>query len=357
MSNTNNQPYWTWYNLCLGISVPYTCLAHVWVFGIRGLRDIVKRPVGVLTIEGKKVAVVTGANTGIGFETAKSLAVEYGWEVVLACRSKDKAIQAMIAINQESKSGGKAVVLEEPLDLSSFESVENFSKAIQRRYEKVDVLVNNAGRNSSGKSGKLNLLFQSNFLGHFLLTNSLLDQLKGGRIINLSSVMHHFSGIEPKLTDYWKSVALYRPDSPPEVYSASKLAAILFTNELNRRYGESHNITSMAVNPGSCASDIWRDFPKPLKAVFRVVFLTPKQASAPAVAAAVHESWGKDVTYLQPYWMPNEGSPPLPFTEMLGPYVGFIATPPRLPPGGGLQEAHSLWDLSAELTSASSIRD
>ena len=86
-----------------------------------------------------------------------------------------------------------------------------------------------------------------------------------------------------------------------------------------------------------------------MKAVFRTVYLSPKQGSAPAVAATVQSDWDSDVVYLQPYWMPGD-SIPLPFTEMMGPYVGHRPTVPRLPPGGGLQEATALWDLSYELT-------
>lgn len=353
MKTYSDQPYWTSFNLCMLLSLPYTCLAHLWVFGIQGQRNIINEPNTLIEEKKeKKVAIVTGSNTGIGFETAKTLVLDYGWEVILACRSHDKAVQAMEAINRElpTENPGRAVVLDQPLDLSSFESVQAFSKKIETKYTKIDALVNNAGRNTSGKSGEFNLLFQSNFLGHFLLTNILLDKLKGGgRIVNLSSVMHHFSGTQSKLTDYWKSVALYSPDQPTETYSASKLGAILFTNELNRRFGKSHAIRSIAVNPGSCASDIWRGFPKLMKAVFRTVYLSPKQGSAPAVAATVQSDWDSDVVYLQPYWIPGD-SIPLPFTEMMGPYVGHRPTVPRLPPGGGLQEATALWDLSYELT-------
>jgi NAD(P)-dependent dehydrogenase (short-subunit alcohol dehydrogenase family) len=365
------------FNPSIALSVVYTCLAHIWVFGIRFQRKILQRlPPPTTITSNKKVAIVTGSNTGIGYEAAKTLVVDYGWEVILACRSRDKALQAMEAINREANNnnsnnrGGRAIVLDDALlDLSSFDSVRQFAASVQTKYDSIDVLINNAGLNTSGKSGdNLDLLFQSNFLGHFLLTNLLMKQLKegrsGGRIVNLSSVMHHFMGSLPKDTvEYWKSVALYSPDGPhPHVYGASKLAMIFWTQELNRRYYSSHdknsNIRSIAVNPGSCASDIWRGFPTVLRNIFRYVYLSPEQGSVPVVAAAVQEDWEENVTYLQPYWNNNNyhgttrttTTPMIPFTEMLGPYVGFAPATPRLPPGGGLEEGKALWEMSEELT-------
>jgi NAD(P)-dependent dehydrogenase (short-subunit alcohol dehydrogenase family) len=330
-------------------AVIYTLASHVWVHGIRGSHII--NPLPPATGE-HKLAIVTGSNTGIGYETARALVVDYGWEVVLACRSKDKAIRAMLSINEEAKSGGKAVVLEQPLDLSNFESVEKFADAVKSQYEykNIDVLINNAGRNTSGKSQNgLDLMFQSNFLGHFCLTQKLTEKLKGGRIVNLSSVMHHFATNKPKTVEFWKSLAMYNATPPPEGYSASKLGAILFSSELNRRYGASHNIHSLAVNPGGSSTDIWRDFPPFLVFLMGLVYLSPIQASAPSIAAAVQEDWG-DTIYLQPHWLPDESVTPFPPFEMLAPYVGYMSTKPRLPEDGGMEAGKALWDVSEELT-------
>jgi NAD(P)-dependent dehydrogenase (short-subunit alcohol dehydrogenase family) len=336
---------------CMPLSLAYTCIAHCWIFlSQNNIQNSLPPGDGE-----KKVAVVTGSNTGIGFETAKTLAVDYGWEVILACRSRDKAVRAMESINEASKnSNGNAVVMDHPLDLSDFDSVRKFSEAIRERYPTVNVLINNAGLNTSGRSNdNLDLLFQSNFLGHFLLTNLLIDNLKGGRVINLSSVMHHFSGSRPKDQQFWRSVATYSPDPPPESYSASKLAMVFFSQELNRRLGESHNVRSIAVNPGSVASDIWRGFPGWLQTIFGYVYLSPQQGCAPAVAAAVMSAPKEKDVYLQPYWIPNNKSRPMiPFTEMLGPYIGYTATTPRLSTNGGFEEAKALWQVSEDLTMA-----
>jgi NAD(P)-dependent dehydrogenase (short-subunit alcohol dehydrogenase family) len=249
------------------------------------------------------VAIVTGSNTGIGFHTARSLVLEHGMIVILACRSRDKATAAVAKINSElqqqqqggssktaaaaaatTKTGGAMAIFVYPLDLSSFDSVREFARVVRQQYKEIHVLVNNAGRGSLGVAGQsslekvvrvangeqqrqevveLDLLFQSNFLGHFLLTRLLLKDnmlAKNARIVNLSSVMHHFCGGVPGGLDLespsgWKSVAMAH-QRPLDTYSFSKLAAILFTIELNRRHyhnagNTSTMIRSIAVNPGA----------------------------------------------------------------------------------------------------------
>mmetsp|Transcript_21110 Transcript_21110/g.43200 ORF Transcript_21110/g.43200 Transcript_21110/m.43200 type:complete len:391 (-) Transcript_21110:2265-3437(-) len=322
----------------------------------------------------RKVCIVTGSNTGIGFETSKAL-VERGYEVVLACRSRDKAVKAVESINtcagssntgganrsttcstSSSQCGGRAVFLH-PLDLSSFESVRSFAKAIQERYDSIDVLVNNAGLNTSGNSeNNLDLCFQANHLGHFLLTSELMDALLrdgGGRVINLSSVMHHYADGDgsPHSYDYWKRVAQYDDSRKHSAYTPSKLAALLFTLELNRRYGDK-GLQSIAVNPGAVSSDIWRNTPRWLVAIFKLVYLTCRQGSTTSVAAATCD-FPKDVTYLQPYWLPSFMKVAFPPMEMLGPYVGYRVTEPRFPADGegGLVTARHLWEASEELAS------
>ena len=248
------------------------------------------------------VAIVTGSNTGIGFETAKRLAVVYGMTVILACRSRDKAKRAVQEINrhiqqqqqqqqqkdsssQQRRQQGKAIFVH-PLDLCSFESIHEFVQHVKQDYRKIHVLVNNAGRNTSGESPQhgragnsknksLDLLFQANFVGHYLLTAELLpllqqplnnnntnnksnDDNEVARIVNLSSVMHHYCGDhthELHQVDFWHRVAWFAT-RPTNTYALSKLAALLFTVELNRRYFDTdqnpktNRVRSVAVNPG-----------------------------------------------------------------------------------------------------------
>jgi NAD(P)-dependent dehydrogenase (short-subunit alcohol dehydrogenase family) len=343
-----SHPYYpsSWCNPLQPVAVVYMAISHLLLIG-RNAPKSLPEPTPENT---NKVAIVTGANTGIGYETARTLVVDYGWDVVLACRSTQKAVRAMLDINEEPRrNGGEAIVLMQPLDLSRFGSIQLFVDEFRERFPKVDVLINNAGINTSGKSGRLDLLFQSNFLGHFLLTRQLieaaaLNKEHDSHVINLSSAMHHFSGRRALDENYWKSVALHTDnDRPPETYAASKLAAILFSHELTRRY----DLRSTAVNPGSATSDIWRGFPQWIQQVMKVFFLTPRQACRPVVAAAVQRI---NATYLQPYWQLDYDRPPFPAMEMLGPYVGYAATAPRLPMDGGYEAAQALWKVSEELT-------
>jgi NAD(P)-dependent dehydrogenase (short-subunit alcohol dehydrogenase family) len=177
--------------------------------------------------------------------------------VILATRSRDKGEQAAARIRSK---GGNAMFVH-PLDLSSFESVREFARVIRERYPTIHCLVNNAGINTPGliSEDHLDLLFQSNFLGHYLLTAELwdvLDKNNRARIINVSSVMHHFCGnFDIENIDFWKRVASPIDSNKQHgvtkhyTYSLSKLAAILFSMELNQRYGD--QVRSIAVNPGA----------------------------------------------------------------------------------------------------------
>lgn len=310
----------------------------------------------------RKVCICTGSNCGVGYETSKEL-VQQGYEVVLACRSRDKALQAAEAINSEvakdDSSSGRAVFVH-PLDLSSFDSVRSFCEAIKDKYDGIDVLINNAGLNTSGKSEKgLDLCFQSNFLGHFLLTEQLMDRLLangGGRVINLSSVMHHYADgkelppHQPHTYEYWKQVAQYNEERTSSAYTPSKLAALFFSLELNKRYGEK-GLRSIAVNPGAVNSNIWRNTSRWLVKLFGLIYLTSAQGCSTSVAAATQE-FDDDVVYLQPYWLPRWMKLAFPAMEMLGPYVGWRITKPRLPEDGaeGMNTSMHLWKASEELT-------
>ena len=160
--------------------------------------------------EGHSVAIVTGSNTGIGYETALEL-VNQGYTVILACRSRDKGQAAADQINDSisaanvnqdggiKPSTGKALFLH-PLDLSSLQSVKSFAEAFESKYSHLNILINNAGINTTGKSvDGMDLCFQTNFVGHYLLTRLLLSKLlkaknlfgsgdvvESGRVVNLS---------------------------------------------------------------------------------------------------------------------------------------------------------------------------
>lgn len=352
--------------------------------------------------EEKPIALVTGANTGIGFETAASL-VERGYDVILGCRSRDKGESAVSLINErinnrpsKASSCGNAIFLH-PLDLSSLESVRTFAEMFAQKYSCLNILVNNAGINSTGKSiDGLDLCFQTNFVGHYLLTRILLPLLlkaknftrtssgeikeQSGRIVNLSSVTHHFARADEERdhglqrdsnqgtgmgcntngthdAEWWRGCAT--PGTSNNTYKESKLAAIIFTNELNRRFG-GDGLRAVAVSPGAVNSDIWRTMPKiSLGNAIRHLYLTSKQGSITSVVAAVG-NLPSGAVYLQPYWLPQsnaisvmEGQTPsfsrwykcpFPVFEMMGPYIGYAVTDPRLPADGNASSV-ALWDV------------
>ena len=336
------------------------------------------------------IAIVTGSNTGIGFETASSL-VEIGYDVILACRSRDKGEHAVKAINErhmDKITKGNAIFLH-PLDLSSLESVRGFVDCFTAKYQHLNILVNNAGINFSGKSvDGLDLCFQTNFVGHYLLTRLLIPQLlkaknqfsskdggisgngvEAGRVVNLSSVMHHFAKASEKRKNgvetygvhdekWWKGSS--QPSTSRNVYAESKMAALLLTEELNERYGE-QGLRAVSANPGAVNSDIWRNYPSYMMRIHDVIYLTSKQGSSTSFAASVGVL-PKGAIYLQPYWQPWGRKPssisnsnssfarwfklPVPFTEMLGLYIGHAITECRLPPK---ESSLAMWNVCEEI--------
>ena len=219
-----------------------------------------------------KVAIVTGANTGIGLETARGLA-EMGAHVILACRTAARTKPAVVDIIKTTRNRRVEFM---PLDLSSFESVRAFAKAYKEKHQGgLHVLVNNAGcmmPDRKNSEDGIELMMQSNHLGHFLLTELLLAELRkvdGGRVVNVASALHH---IPAKLDlDGMKSPKHY---SMFGVYSQTKLANVLFTFELQRRL-EGTNVTANCAHPGNVLTDVTRNLPSWLHTLHtRVTFYT-----------------------------------------------------------------------------------
>ncbi|XP_048402228.1 WW domain-containing oxidoreductase isoform X2 [Stegostoma tigrinum] len=201
-----------------------------------------------------KVVIVTGANSGIGFETARSLAL-HGAHVVLACRNRARGNEATQQILDEWH---KAKVETMTLDLSSLRSVEQFAEAYKTRNLSLHILICNAGVFGSSwqlTEDGLETTFQVNHLGHFYLVQLLQDVLRRSipsRVIIVSSESHRFTDIKdssgkldlsrlsPAKKDYWAMLA----------YNRSKLCNILFSNELNRRLSP-RGVTSNALHPGN----------------------------------------------------------------------------------------------------------
>jgi len=202
-------------------------------------------------LEGK-TAIVTGANSGIGFETAQKLA-ELGARVVVGNRDELKSKEA---ISRMKNSNNIEFI---KLDLTSFQSVRDFVNEFEnKRHYECSILINNAGvmmcPHSITNDG-FEIQFQTNHLAHFLLVNLLLKNLRRNkaRIVNVSSMASHSGNINFNL---WKTDG--KPKSTTQLYQQSKLANVLFTYELVRRYG--NDISSYSLHPGVINSELARHF-------------------------------------------------------------------------------------------------
>lgn len=230
-----------------------------------------------------RTIVVTGANTGIGFEAAKVLA-ERGATVVLACRSMDKAASAASRM-----SGG--TVLVQQLDLSSLASVRSAAEALRSAHPRVDVLVNNAGvmwtRRATTADG-FELQLGTNHLGHFAFTGLVLDSLlgvEGSRVVTVSSVGHRTGRID---FDDLQSEKRYGRHA---AYARSKLANLLFTYELQRRLAAAGSSTiAVAAHPGAADTELTRHAWAPLRALNamfgRLVTQSAAMGALPTLRAA-----------------------------------------------------------------------
>ena len=223
----------------------------------------------------RRVALITGANSGIGRVTALELA-RRGMYVFLACRSRVRTqpvLDEIRTVNPASRSEWL------PLDLSDFNSVRACALSFLERGLPLHLLVNNAGL--AGARGLtpsgFEFVFGVNHMGHFLLTHLLLDRLKDSapaRIVTVASRAHtRTSGID------WH--ALRRPTASwlgVREYVVSKLANVLFSAELSRRLRGSA-VSTCALHPGVIDTDIWRTLPGPLRALNRLR-LIPVEAGA-----------------------------------------------------------------------------
>ena len=205
-----------------------------------------------------KVAIVTGGNSGIGKEAAIGIAREVA-HVVIAARNPTKAAAAIAEIETRADAHGRVETI--PIDLASFVSVREFATAFTAKYDRLDVLLNNAGlvlRKRVETVDGHESQFQINHLGHFLLTNLLFGHLARSapaRIINVSSYAHTQArkGLDFDDLD-WE----HRRYKGFGVYSATKLMNVLFTRELARRNDPSV-LTANALHPGFVASNFARE--------------------------------------------------------------------------------------------------
>jgi NAD(P)-dependent dehydrogenase (short-subunit alcohol dehydrogenase family) len=233
-----------------------------------------------------RTAVITGANTGLGYETAAALAAK-GAHVVLAVRNieKGKAAADLIA---RATPGARVKVQE--LDLSSLESIRSAADELRSKFESIDLLINNAGvmmtPKSTTKDG-FELQFGTNHLGHFALTNLLLDRVlaaPGSRIVTVSSVGHRFARRGIRFDDLqWENSY-----SRVGAYGQAKLANLMFTYELQRRLQGTDTI-AVAAHPGGSNTELARNLPvaiRGLATVLAPLMQGPDMGALPTLRAA-----------------------------------------------------------------------
>lgn len=202
-----------------------------------------------------KVVIVTGGNSGLGYESVKAMA-DKGADVILASRSIENGEEA------KSKIGPvKGTIEVMPLDLQDFDSISEFSETFLKNHDRLDILLNNAGimttpyfKTKEGLEGQIG----TNHFGHFLLTSQLFGLLKntdGSRIVNVSSNAHKFDKMNFDNLMFEEGQGY----TPMKAYAQSKLANLLFTYELQRRVDEANlDIEVLAAHPGGAMTNLAR---------------------------------------------------------------------------------------------------
>jgi NAD(P)-dependent dehydrogenase (short-subunit alcohol dehydrogenase family) len=207
-----------------------------------------------------RVAIVTGANSGLGFDTAAVLA-DKGAHVVLAVRNLDKGNQAADRIKAKSPN---AVIAVQELDLTSLDSVGKAADELRANNPRIDLLINNAGvmyvPTRETTNDGFEMQFGTNHLGHFALTGQLLDNIlpvEGSRVVTVSSFGHRILA-----RIHFDDLQLQRKYNRVEAYGQSKLANLLFTYELQRRIKlKGASTIAAAAHPGFSDTELMRHLP------------------------------------------------------------------------------------------------
>lgn len=232
-----------------------------------------------------RVAIITGANTGLGYETAAVLA-DRGAHVVLAVRNLDKGMNAVARIKAETPT---ADVTLQALDLSSLDDIRKASDELRSANPRIDLLINNAGvmypsPRQTTKDG-FELQFGTNHLAHFALTGLLLDNLlpvEGSRIVTVSSVGHRI-----RAAIHFDDLQWEKSYDRVAAYGQSKLSNLLFTYELQRRLAAKDGLTiALAGHPGLSDTDLTRHLPAFARPLYPLVSQGPAQGALATLRAA-----------------------------------------------------------------------
>ncbi len=279
-----------------------------------------------------RIAIITGSNTGLGFETARILA-DRGARVILAVRSLAKGESAK---NRICELVPKADLEVMNLDLGDLNSIENFANSFVRSSDQLDILINNAGVMIPPFSQTLDgfeLQIGTNHLGHFALVGRLLHLLKAtenSRVVNVSSLAHRRGNLD--LEDLnWQS----RRYSAWQAYADSKLANLYFTYELERRF-EAHEYPTIAVaaHPGGSSTELARH-----SRIFGVIGKIIGQSSEKGALPSLRAATDKDVKGSE-YYGPSG----------IGEISGYATRVDSNARSKDTKIARNLWDISEELT-------
>ena len=204
-----------------------------------------------------QVIVITGSNAGIGKETARTLG-RMGATIILACRSEEKTLAVVEELKEETHNNNIVFL---KLDLADLSSIKSFATEFKKRYQRLDILINNAGladaHRSLTKDGFESTL-GTNHLGPFYLTSLLLDVIKKtapSRIINVASIGHLGAKIN------WDDIMSEKSYDVTSSYIQSKLANVMFTRELQKRVAND-NVKVVCLHPGLVVTDIYNNIKK-----------------------------------------------------------------------------------------------
>lgn len=233
-----------------------------------------------------KVAIVTGANSGMGLATTAALC-DAGAKVIMLCRNEERGREALAKLKEKEERQLELILC----DLGDYDSIRGVTRTVKAKYAKIDILVNNAGFISldrqETKEG-LERQFGINHIGHFLLTMLLLKNMgEGTRIVNVASGAHKVGRI------HFEDINLKKHFNVITAYSQSKLANVLFTRELARRVAK-RGITVNCCHPGAVATNIGIDrdtgFGKTVTGMLKPFFQTPEEGARTAIFLAMDDS-------------------------------------------------------------------
>ena len=293
-----------------------------------------------------RVIVITGANSGIGFESAKEFARK-GAEVILACRSTEKGEGAADTIRAEIADAKLKPMV---LDLSSLKSVRAFADEFNTAYSRLDVLLNNAGimmvpygKTEDGFERQLGV----NHLGHFALTGLLIDVLlktPNARVVNVSSLAHARGDID------FANLMFDAEESytPMQSYGNSKLANLLFTYEMQRLLkSKGSSAIAVAAHPGISTTNLANHMAHPLlMKIVMPLFGWMMQSAAMGALPSIRAAVDSDVVGGQ-YFGPDGKKE----------QKGYPIVVPSNEASHNEEDARKLWAVSEELTGVSFLRE